>query len=183
MLPSSEPFIISRFSFLGGWTLMTTVSGGATNFVANSLSHLFSLNGSIALKTSQLKELQNIINFKQLRFYCHKKSHGRYLDIATALSISGYKVVDYFTNKTHNRPHACGSYYRLPIDSSQMSQQCSNWTIGAWAHDFVPREWRLFDHPFYIHAELHYVIFHGRFECDDWDGAYDSSDRWKIFVR
>ncbi|EDO33981.1 predicted protein [Nematostella vectensis] len=55
------------------------------------------------------------------------ESVGRVLHIATALNETGDHVVRQMTGTASSRPSACGSFYRLPDDTSIISTTCKKW--------------------------------------------------------
>ena len=150
----------------------------------------------LALSTKGLRTLGTKLSFKQLRFFCHKKTPGRTFDIATTTNSSGNHVVQYFTAQTDNFPESCGSYYRLSDDNSTLAGQCARWGressnyyVGKWHASGYPADDRLLNHVAFVYVEAHWLVekSNGRWECDDYQNAkgykVSSGDFWKIFVR
>ena len=147
-----------------------------------------------------MKELRTLINFTQLRFHCKKQYHGRTFHIATVNNSLGKAVVQYFSGQTDVLPIACGSFYKMNTDDSELAAKCQRWgkdegqyNVGKWGHEVEgalgrdQNETRLFNHAIFVRAKQHWMIGFGqRFECDDYDGRGTTvlrDDFWEIFVR
>ena len=147
-----------------------------------------------------MKELRRLINFTQLRFHCKKQGHGRTFHIATVKNSSGEAVVQYFSGQTDVLPIACGSFYKMNTDDSELANKCQKWgkengqvAVGKWVFEMSiilgrdQNETRLFNHAIFVGGEEHWVIdYNNRFECDDRDKlgtTVRSGDFWEIFVR
>ena len=148
-----------------------------------------------------MKELRRLINFTQLRFHCKKQGRGRTFHIATVKNSSGEAVVQYFSGQTDVLPIACGSFYKMNTDDSELANKCQWWgkdkekfKVGKWGGYKIDstlgkdqKETRLFDHAIFVQREVHWVMGYGnRFECDDFDRSRTTVQRgdfWEIFVR
>ena len=147
-----------------------------------------------------MKELRSLINFTQLRFHCKKQGRGRTFHIATVKNSSGEAVVQYFSGQTDVLPIACGSFYEMSDDNSELTQKCQSWgkddgayKVNKWGHEMDStlgkdqNETRLFDHAVFVQGQVHWMIgFFNRFECDDYDiigTTVKRGDFWEIFVR
>ncbi|XP_067046139.1 uncharacterized protein [Acropora muricata] len=147
-----------------------------------------------------MKELRRLINFTQLRFHCKKRDRGRTFHIATVKNSSGEAVVQYFSGQTDVLPIACGSFYKMNTDDSELANKCHRWgkdegkyNVGKWGHEVEgvlgrnQNETRLFNHAVFVRDKHHWMIgFLERFECDDHDTGgitVSSGDFWEIFVR
>ena len=149
------------------------------------------------LTHTAMKQLRRLINFTQLRFHCKKQHHGRTFHIATVKNSSGEAVVQYFSGQTDVLPYACGSFYKLNTDNSELANKCQRWGkdkgqyfVGKWGYEMdslFGRETRLFNHAVFITEVEHWVIrFNNRFECDDDNRGGTTvrrGDFWEIFVR
>ena len=150
-----------------------------------------------------MKELRTLINFTQLRFHCKKQNPGRTFHIATFKNSSGEAVVQYFSGQTDVLPYACGSFYKMNDDNSELANKCQGWgkdngryMIGKWGHEVDSalgsdqNETRLFNHAIMVFHKQHWLVgFGDRFECDDGYKLGATSDTllrgdfWEIFVR
>ena len=147
-----------------------------------------------------MKELRTLINFTQLRFHCKKQNHGRTFHIATVNNSLGEAVVQYFSGQTDVLPIACGSFYKMNTDNSELANTCRSWgkdkgkyNVGKWGHEVEgvlgrnQNETRLFNHAIFVREGQHWVIgFDNRFECDDYvktGTPVRKGDFWEIFVR
>ena len=147
-----------------------------------------------------MKELRSLINFTQLRFHCKKQNHGRTFHIATVNNSLGEAVVQYFSGQTDVFPDACGSFYKMNTDDSELATKCQRWGkdkeqyfVGKWGHEVEgilgrnQNETRLFNHATFVRDKHHWLVgFLERFECDDHDKRDTTvlrGDFWEIFVR
>lgn len=169
----SNPASISSFSSL---TLQTSYRDIA-NYGANKT----------IISTTALGQLRQHINFTQFRFQCRVAIAGRTVHLITAANSKGYDVVDYFTTASNTQPQACESFYRGAGDNSILAAQCAKWDLssGKWSGQaYILNEWRLNDHPFYLHLINHWVTTGNRMECDNrFNEALNPGDYWKIYVR
>ena len=147
-----------------------------------------------------MKELRRLINFTQLRFHCKKQNPGRTIHIATVKNSSGEAVVQYFSGQTDVLPIACGSFYKIKDDNSELANKCQEWgkdkgeySAGKWGHetDIIfgsdQNETRLFDCAIFVNAKEHWMVgYQHRSECDDYERSAKTvltGDFWEIFVR
>ncbi|XP_015762716.1 PREDICTED: uncharacterized protein LOC107341769 [Acropora digitifera] len=152
------------------------------------------------LTQTAMRELRRLINFTQLRFHCKKQHHGRTFHIATVKNSSGEAVVQYFSGQTNVLPYACGSFYKMNNDDSELATKCQRWGkdkglyfVGKWGFEMASilgrdqNETRLFNHAIFVGGKEHWVIrFNNRFECDDDNRGRTTvrrGDFWEIFVR
>ena len=152
------------------------------------------------LTQTAMKELRRLINFTQLRFHCKKQNRGRTIHIATVNNNLGEAVVQYFSGQTDVLPIACGSFYKMKDDNSELANKCQRWGrdnrqkfVGKWGHETDntlgsdQNETRLFNHAMFVFHDVHWVVDHERrFECDDYNAGGTTvfrGDLWEIFVR
>ena len=152
------------------------------------------------LTQTAMKELRTLLNFTQLRFHCKKQNPGRTFHIATVKNSSGEAVVQYFSGQTDVLPDACGSFYKMNDDDSELANKCQRWgkdngqyKIGKWGYETDSglgsdqNETRLFNHAIFAENEEHWLVgFQNRFECDDDTRFRKTVLRgvfWEIFVR
>ena len=151
------------------------------------------------LTQTAMKELRTLLNFTQLRFHCKKQNPGRTFHIATVKNSSGEAVVQYFSGQTDVLPDACGSFYKIHDDDSNLANKCQWWGgdkknfVGKWGHEMDSlfgsdqNETRLFNHPIFVFGKQHWLVnFKNRFECDDYNKRGTTvfgDDFWEIFVR
>jgi hypothetical protein len=85
-------------------------------------------NKNVIPTSGAMLNILQVIGFHQIHFYCHKKSVGRVLSIMTKNNTAGQQVVRYFTeNAFVGLPKACGSFDKLPEDTSSLSENCDKW--------------------------------------------------------
>ena len=194
------PFFIST----GGWTTIQKVLFTKSNLqfetTLSKSSNYESLSNysdhQLHVLSTLLLRLRNVMGFKQVRFFCHKKKVGTVFHIMTNVNPLGEGVVKYFIddNLALTRPQACGSYTVLPDDNSTMSKDCN--TMG-WNGTHADGKWGRFDttgqsrilSPVTRRGLLDshgFVSHYKRRDCDDWRGTEASlspGDKWAIFVR
>eukprot|EP00794_Sanderia_malayensis_P004392 gene4392-4979_t len=183
----------------GGWMLVSNFVSEATNGRAwsqgNSIATVSKYpSKAFGLSASGLKSLQDLIQFDQLRFFCHKNNPGRTVHIATKNNDAGKAVVRYFTGCTNAYPTACGSYSTMADDNSMLSQKCNDWgyngtyKVNKWGHSGIGNT-RLYDHLMVVAYKYHWIVpftTGGRWECDDYTPSgtqVSAGDAWKIFIR
>ena len=141
-------------------------------------------NDKVLLDISTLKQLQIITHFKQLRFECYKKSHGRRIDIVTNDNADGLAVLDYFVFENISEPLACNTFKRLPSDNSYTTSRCASWSYGKWGHTLNPSSRQLYATTFFIPGTSHFMLasnkFGVRWECDDYS---NSEGEWKFYFK
>lgn len=188
----------------GGWTLVSNLvlndSVGFSWTLADDYNKISDYNtAKLGISTYALEALRQKMPFTQLKFYCHKKIPGRTFHIVTKKNTLGQHVVHFFTARNNSLPKACGSFYRLADDNSEMARGCSKWGyeagqyyVGKWLHASLPVDSRLFNHLVFIKAKAHWLLpgspdAYGRWECDDYlynhGFTRSAGDFWKIFVR
>ena len=143
------------------------------------------------MSQADLAELRNIVGFKQIRFYCHKKKVGTVVHFMTNVSPLGEAVAKYFidSNRESTRPQACGSYTILPDDSSKLTKSCSKlgWNgthaDGKWPS---PSGGGALLKPMQLHGKFRFHSLPSGRDCDDWkstDSSLSAGDTWAVFVR
>ena len=143
------------------------------------------------MSQADLAELRNIVGFKQIRFYCHKKKVGTVVHFMTNVSPLGEAVAKYFidSNRELTRPQACGSYTILTDDSSKLTKSCSKlgWNgthaDGKWSS---PSGGEPLLKPMQLRGKFRFHSFPSRRDCDDWkstDSSLSAGDTWAVFVR
>ena len=175
---------------LGGWLLIGNANvrteSDAPNYtqskiLSKSIASLQNVtSGRVLLSETDVHSLRSIMNFSQIRVYCHKPSVGRTFHIMTRANSTGYAVVDYVSLKTNGQPLSCGSFTALSDDTSILSRNClkfSNYNC--------PSCNKLYDHFCFIGLKNHVIFRDNRKECDD----FPQNDKtgivgtWKYFVR
>jgi hypothetical protein len=159
---------------------------------------------SVIPKSSAMLEILQKMGFHQIHFYCHKKSVGRVVSIMTKNDTAGQQVVRYFTDDAFASskafPAACGSFDRLPEDTSFLGQKCSKWgrdssgstDVGKWGGKDFYGPVRIVGRPFQIVSSPTYGFAYQKIPsndyrlCDDALFAPEPSqagDKWQISVR
>ena len=119
--------------FLGGWTLVAQTLVRSSIFSraiirSRKLKDISSYaSGKVRVHVNALLELQRLIKFTQLRFFCHQKSNGKIFHIMTKRNPAGKAVVHYLIESSKKRPPACGSFEALPDDNSILAANCNKW--------------------------------------------------------
>ena len=143
-----------------------------------------------------LNQLSTVHNFTQIRITCSKPSHGRRLDIMTTTTTNGIWARDWMLARVNHNyaPPSCGSYERLPQDSSYIGSHCERWR-GEYENE------RWFNAPIYSVLIMarhqadtqnkwvkYFVSLHGDsfpIMCDD-DGTrshISSIGKWSFYLR
>ena len=91
------------------------------------------VNGRHLLSRTGLRSLFKLHPFTEIRFYCHKKYHGRKLHLKTV----GSDVVDWLIHRRGFPPISCGSYHRLPTDTSIIGEDCHRWWENRWCNSNI----------------------------------------------
>jgi len=146
-------------------------------------------------------DILNKMGFHQMHFYCIKKSVGRVVNIITKNNTAGQQVVRYFTDDAFAKttfPDACGSFDRLPEDTSILAQNCAKWgkdsagkvEVNKWSRDGANGGDRLASIPIVIETKpargFGCQWSPNSFYCDDnFDSPqpYNAKDTWHISVR
>jgi len=171
-----------HFYIEGGWTVAVNIDLQSTTFpVVSATNKWRDLISKYSIKnyfnrpwTGTFREGKQLTDFEQIHFYCYKKTVGRVVSIVTKNNTAGHKVLEYFLNDTYagsEFPDACGSFDRLPDDSSMLAQTCSQWgsTLGKWGHRNAVGKLRLTGRPF-GHDKDYVFAFYAQtstFACDD----------------
>ena len=95
------------------------------------------LGGRYLLSTNGINQLSTMYNFTQIRIRCTKPYHRRTLDIMTTTTSKGTWARDYLLQRRSRLPlpPSCGSYERLPQDTSYLGAHCEEWVKGAWKYN------------------------------------------------
>ncbi|XP_031557588.1 uncharacterized protein LOC116294179 [Actinia tenebrosa] len=135
----------------GGWTIVkrnilqtTSAIIEKNDYADMNVIATYDLNSEwVAPKVQAMLDIKNKMGFQQIHFYCHKKSVGRVVSIMTKNDTAGQAVVSYFTGPASpsSFPRACGSFDRLPEDTSILSQNCNKWGTARAPPDTQPVSW------------------------------------------
>ncbi|KAK3728177.1 hypothetical protein QZH41_019024, partial [Actinostola sp. cb2023] len=188
----------------GGWTVVKRLILGSTAIppaeelsTYQAISRYASNDKNIIVTGAAMKDILDKMGFHQIHFYCHKKSVGRVVSIATRNNTAGKLVVRYFTDDAWaaiNFPDACDSFDRLPKDSSEISQTCAlwgkekiglNWRSNKWGYYGWYGGKRLITRPFAL-GDLKHIYGFSPGNCDDSGDSplpYTVGDTWRISVR
>ena len=150
-------------------------------------------SGKVRVQADALLELQRLIKFTQLRFFCHQKSTGRIFHIMTQRNPAGKAAVHYLIKSSRTRPPACGSFEALPDDNSKLAANCNKWgndgrcsecTCDKWGSAENPGGYRVYNNPIFWKGKS-YVNFHPKsLACDGFSNAsLSKGDKWQLFVR
>jgi hypothetical protein len=158
---------------------------------------------SVIPKSSAMLDILQKMGFHQIHFYCHKKSVGRVVSIMTKNNTAGQQVVRYFTDDEYAKstfPAACGSFDRLPEDTSILVQDCSKWgrdyssntDVGKWGGKSFYGPVRIVGRPFQKVSSPTYGFAYQKTSSNDYrlcDDAFNTpqphqaGDEWQISVR
>ena len=149
-------------------------------------------SGKVRVHAYALLELQRLIKFTQLRFFCHQNSTGRIFDIMTKRNPAGKAAVHYLIESSSKpRPPACGSFEALPDDNSILAANCDKWgnngrcsECNKWGSADNRNGYRLYRNPVFWKGKS-YVNFHPEFlACDGFiNASLSKGDKWQLFVR
>lgn len=140
-----------------------------------------------------VKQLKELVNIKQLRWYCFKKKHGSTFHVMTKNDSAGYSVLDYFLLSPDPRATACGSFIRLPDDNSTLSQNCAKWghdsahpEVDEWGYYSHTGDWRLYrEVSRWVGQKSYSLRLHTQYWCDD-EGDLSTvspGDTWELYAR
>ncbi|KAK3725326.1 hypothetical protein QZH41_002764 [Actinostola sp. cb2023] len=193
----------------GGWTIVKrTVLQSQTlpslTFL-NSYDVISAFNNysqNVVPQGAAMLDILNKMGFHQIHFYCHKKSVDRAVSIMTKNNTAGQQVVRYFTDDAFAKttfPDACGSFDRLPEDTSILAQNCDKWgkdsagkvQVNKWGRYPANGGNRLVPYPFVMETSpaRGFGCMSGnpnRCYCDDSFASpqpYNVHDTWRISVR
>ena len=92
----------------------------------------------------------------------------------TKNNTAGHNVVKYYTDDQYAAsviPDACGSFTRLPQDTSVLAQYCKKWgnPKGTWGKNDRRGYLRLANAPFHIGESNAFIMYSriNEFSCDD----------------
>ena len=173
-------------------TLMTSSIRPTEMIKSRNLRNISSYaSGKVRVETGELLELQRLIKFTQLRFFCHQKSTGRIFHIMTKRNPAGKAAVHYLIKSSTTRPQACGSFEALPNDNSILVANCNKWGNNGrcsgsnkWGSAGYPDGYRVYNNPVFWKGKS-YVNFNPKFlACDGFSNApLSKGDKWQLFVR
>ncbi|XP_029185444.2 uncharacterized protein LOC114953371 [Acropora millepora] len=181
----------------GGWTLVAqTLMRSSIRpkkmIQSRDLKSISSYaSGKVRVHVNALLELQRLIKFTQLRFFCHQNSTGRIFHIMTKRNPAGKAAVHYLIESSKTRPPACGSFEALPDDNSILAANCDKWgnngrcsECNKWGNADNPNGYRLYNNPVSWKGKS-YVNFHPKdLACDGFSNAsLSKGDIWQLFVR
>ncbi|KXJ23475.1 hypothetical protein AC249_AIPGENE7229 [Exaiptasia diaphana] len=187
--------IAQRISCKGGWTLIKQAKLNSTSphqygrFVSSEYQAISnSRDIRQMIETAALQQLRLPMGFHQIRFRCHKYSTGRTFHIMTNNDTAGHKVLDHFLI-TATWPTACGSFVRLPDDTSILSRNCDKWgsnSIGVnrWGREGHHGAFRIYNLPIFWENKLG-VRFDSiqPYHCDDIIDTVSVGDIWELYFR
>ena len=149
-------------------------------------------SGEVRVHANALLELQRLIKFTQLRFFCHQNSTGRIFHIMTKRNPAGKAVVHYLIESfSKTRPPACGSFEALPDDNSILAANCDKWgnngrcsECNKWGNAANHNSYRVYSNPVFW-KDKSYVNFYPQFlACDGFiNASLSKGDKWQLFVR
>ena len=148
-------------------------------------------SGMVRVHVKALLELQRLIKFTQLRFFCHQNSTARIFHIMTKRNPAGKTAVRYLIESSTTRPPACGSFEALPNDNSVLAANCDKWgnngrcsECSKWGNADKRSGYRLYNNPIFWKGKG-YVNFHpASLACDGLSNAsLSKGDKWQLFVR
>jgi len=202
--------ITNQCNVSGGWTIVkrkilqnATLPSGQLYYTYDVISAFSKYDQNVVPTGKAMLDILNKMGFHQIHFYCHKKSVGRVVSIMTKNNTAGQQVVRYFTDDAFaltTFPDACGSFDRLPEDTSILAQNCAKWgkyssgkvKVNKWSRYEAHGKGRLVTCPIAMDT----VPARGfgctwkkpkvRFYCDDSfvsPQPYNVLDTWRISVR
>ena len=97
------------------------------------------VGGRYLLSIDGLNQLSTVYNFSQVRISCSKPYHGRTFDIMTTTTSDGTWARDWLLHRRSDQPKppSCGSYARLPEDTSYLGANCEKWRDGEWYYNHL----------------------------------------------
>ncbi|KAK3737280.1 hypothetical protein QZH41_019807 [Actinostola sp. cb2023] len=193
----------------GGWTIVkrkilqnATLPSGQLYYTYDVISAFSKYDQNVVPTGKAMLDILNKMGFHQIHFYCHKKSVGRVVSIMTKNNTAGQQVVRYFTDDAFaltTFPDVCGSFDRLPEDTSILAQNCDKWgkdsagkvQVNKWGHYPSNGEGRLVSYPIVILTTPargfgFRLGDRKRFYCDgnsDSPKPINVQDTWRISVR
>ena len=185
---------IKQSSFSGGWTLVAQTlmrsSIRPTKVIqSRNLKSISSYaSGEVRVHVNALLQLQGLIKFTQLRFFCHQNSTGRIFHIMTKRNPAGKAAVHYLIASSRTRPPACGSFEALPDDNSILAANCDKWgnngRCSKWGQADKRSGYRLYNSPVFWKGKG-YVNFSPKYlACDGFiNASLSKGDKWQLFVR
>ncbi|KAK3732771.1 hypothetical protein QZH41_006931 [Actinostola sp. cb2023] len=179
----SEP---DKLYIRGGWTIVkrtilqsTSPPAVITKYSTYDVISAFGNNDkNVKPLGAAMLDILNKMGFHQIHFYCHKKSVGRVVSIMTKNNTAGHQVVRYFTDDAFAKttfPDACGSFERLPEDTSILAQKCDKWgsdnsgnvEVNKWGANNNNGPGRLPSRPFIIDGAILHGFGSDLVICDD----------------
>ncbi|XP_031572505.1 uncharacterized protein LOC116306571 [Actinia tenebrosa] len=185
----------------GGWTVVSKLvqpSNTALPVLKSSTYEVIKEYNRTDVKVkasgAAMLDIKDKMGFHQIHFYCHKKSVGRVVSIMTKKNNAGQAVISFFTEPgvASVRPAACGSFDRLPDDTSILSKKCSEWgdtSNDEWGTSCCMGPYRMANMVCHT-SRKHGFEFEDYYSCDnevpdDTSNAVppDVNDTWQISVR
>lgn len=151
-------------------------------------------SGIVRVDVPAIFQFKQLINFTQIRYFCHKKSTGRIFHIMTKRDPKGESVLSYFIEDPRVQPKACGSFQTFPDDNSTLAANCDKWgndgdstECDKWGYYKNKYNSRIYNDPVLWDGK-HYVNFlkTSSLACDDSRHSpyrLSQGDTWQIFVR
>ena len=145
-------------------------------------------SGEVRVDVNALLELQRLIKFTQLRYFCHQNSTGRIFHIMTKRNPAGKAAVHYMIESSKTRPPACGSFEALPDDNSILAANCDKWgnngRYGKWGYADNRYDSRVYNNPVFWKVTSYVNFLPKYLACDGSSKAsLSKGDKWQLFVR
>lgn len=183
----------------GGWTLIAqTVVTDPTSFSPMIRAKDFTMiqnysNGLVRIDIPAIRQLKQLINFTQIRYFCHKKSTGRTFHIMTKNDPHGKRAVKYLIEDPSVQPRACGSFVAFPDDNSFLATNCAKWgndgssgECNKWGYFKHKGIFRIYNDPILWEGKHYVNLKTSVLACDDLITAplpLSKGDKWQLFVR
>ena len=157
-----------------------------TKIQSNDYTKLAKVTGGrFLLSTDGLNKLSTMYPFQELRFKCSKAWHDRHVDLKTTTTKEGIWARDWLLHRRSSspRPPSCGSFTRLPNDSSFLGAHCERWDgDGIWdSNNLYWAPMRAVQGGVWYWMGLNLYSF-----CDDHSyrmRQYSSIGKWSYFIR
>ena len=184
---------------VGGWTLIAqTVVRNSTSFSPMVREKDFRMiqnysSGVVRVNVTAILQLKQLVNFTQIRYFCHKKSSGRTFHVMTKTDLHGERAVRYFIEDPSVQPRACGSFEALPDDNSFLAANCDKWghdgfrsECEKWGYYKNNGLYRIYNDPIIWEGKYYVNLKPSILSCDDSRDApfpLSQGDKWQLFVR
>lgn len=150
-------------------------------------------NNNQRIDVNAISQLQRGLEFRQIRYFCYRRSVGRRLHIMTTMDSHGDDVLRYFISDPRAQPTACGSFVKLPDDTSILASHCQKWghdgqsaECNKWGYYVHNGTYRIYQKPAFWHEKYYYSIIPTHLLCDENETdnqMLSIGDSWKVFVR